>query len=299
MNLIDLSQLPAPVAVETLSYEDELSAMKADLVAMTAPDQQESMIKTLSLESEPLTKLLQVFAYRMILVRQEFNDRSKALLIAYAAGADLDHIGVTYYSTQRRVLIAADDTTDPPTEAVLESDASYKSRLLLAQDGYSTAGAVKAYQFHAKGADPGILDVKPENAGGGRVRVTVLYAAGDGTVPPAVIDAVSQALNGETTRPMNDTVQVVPAEIGRYVVRARALSPGGPTSDLLVAEAVAGCRRFVEKKRLIGEGIELDQLKRSIWAEQLVDVELLEPAQDMTATPGKSWYCESIEILPS
>ena len=240
MNLIDLSQLPPPLAVESLSYEDEVAAIKADIMAMTPAAEREAFAKTLALESEPVTKLIQAFAYRIILARQEFNDRSKGLLLAYCFGADLDHIGVTYYRSQRLTLLPADDTADPPTEAVMESDEAYKTRLMLAQDSYSTAGASRAYQFHARTSDPGILDVKPANAGGGRVRVVVLCAAGDGTPPQSILDAVTTALSAETTRPMNDTVQVVPAEIGRYRVRARTISPGGPTSAVLLAEAIGG-----------------------------------------------------------
>ena len=51
--MIDLSQVPAPAAVETLDFDVLLAEIKADLIARY-PD----VSDVLNLESEPLTKLL-------------------------------------------------------------------------------------------------------------------------------------------------------------------------------------------------------------------------------------------------
>jgi phage-related baseplate assembly protein len=40
-----------------------------------------------------VTALLQVVAYRELLLRQRINEASKAVMVAYAASADLDQIG--------------------------------------------------------------------------------------------------------------------------------------------------------------------------------------------------------------
>jgi phage-related baseplate assembly protein len=49
---IDLSRLPAPAVIEPLDFEQILSALKADLISRDP-----ELADTLSLESEPLTKL--------------------------------------------------------------------------------------------------------------------------------------------------------------------------------------------------------------------------------------------------
>ncbi len=47
------------------------------------------MIRTLELESEPATKLLQENAYRELLLRQRINEAAQAVMVAYAMGGDL------------------------------------------------------------------------------------------------------------------------------------------------------------------------------------------------------------------
>ena len=83
---IDLSRLPAPTVVEAIDYETVLAALKADLVARW-PDY------TADLESDPAIKLLEVAAYREVLLRQRVNDAARAVLVATAIGSDLDHLG--------------------------------------------------------------------------------------------------------------------------------------------------------------------------------------------------------------
>ena len=94
---VNLSRLPAPQVVEALDYETIL----ADLIAsqrLLLPDFQ-------PLESEPATKLLQIVAYREILLRQRINDAARAVMPAYAMGSDLDNLaallGVTRFANRQ------------------------------------------------------------------------------------------------------------------------------------------------------------------------------------------------------
>lgn len=63
MAVIDLSQLPAPQIVDVPDFETLLAERKAEFVALHPKDEQEAVIRTLELESEPATKLLQENAY--------------------------------------------------------------------------------------------------------------------------------------------------------------------------------------------------------------------------------------------
>lgn len=63
MAVIDLSQLPAPQIVDVPDFETLLAERKAEFVALHPKDEQEAVIRTLELESEPVTKLLQENAY--------------------------------------------------------------------------------------------------------------------------------------------------------------------------------------------------------------------------------------------
>ena len=144
MAIVDLNQLAAPDVVEELDYETILSERKATLVALYPEDQQDAIARTLSLESEPLVKLLQENAYREVIWRQRVNEAARAVMLAYATGADLDQIAGNY-NVKRLVITPADDTTLPPTPAVMESDTDYRLRIQQAFEGLSTAGSVGSY----------------------------------------------------------------------------------------------------------------------------------------------------------
>ena len=51
MATIDLSQLPAPIVVEVLDYEDILAERKATLISLYPEEQREAVARTLALES--------------------------------------------------------------------------------------------------------------------------------------------------------------------------------------------------------------------------------------------------------
>ena len=93
---IDLTKLPPPNVVEPLDFETILANNKQLLVALYPSEQQTDITQVLALESEPLTKLLQVFAYRELLLRARVNDAAKAVMLSYAKKTDLDQIGANF-----------------------------------------------------------------------------------------------------------------------------------------------------------------------------------------------------------
>lgn len=59
MAVIDLSQLPAPQIVDVPDFETLFAERKAEFVALHPKDEQEAVIRTLELESEPVSIWLQ------------------------------------------------------------------------------------------------------------------------------------------------------------------------------------------------------------------------------------------------
>ena len=158
MPIIDLSQLPAPNVVEELDYEGLLAERKATLISLFPADEQEAIARTLALESEPLTKFLEENAYREVLWRQRVNEAARAVMLAYAAGNDLDVIAANS-NTARLVITPADDSTIPPTAAVMESDKDLRLRAQQAFEGLSVAGPEGAYEYHGRSADGRVADI--------------------------------------------------------------------------------------------------------------------------------------------
>ncbi|CNF10526.1 baseplate assembly protein [Yersinia bercovieri] len=118
MSTIDLSQLPAPLAVEALDYETLLIERKAAFIALYPLEEQDAVMQTLALESEPITKLLQENAYRELVLRQRVNEAAQAVMVAYANGSDLDQLGANN-NVQRLIITLADPDAIPPVAALM------------------------------------------------------------------------------------------------------------------------------------------------------------------------------------
>lgn len=116
---VDLSQLAPPNVVEALDFESIFAAMLADLRARDSTF-------TALVESDPAYKILEVAAYRELLIRQRVNDAAKAVMVAYATGADLDQIGANY-DVARLLITPADETTIPPPRPYMKPTTSIAS----------------------------------------------------------------------------------------------------------------------------------------------------------------------------
>ena len=93
--VFDLAALPYPGVVETLDTEVIVTAMRNDLVARFP-----AIAGVIDLESEPARKLIEVFAYREVLLRARINDAARQRMLAFAAGSNLDAIAA-YYGVSR------------------------------------------------------------------------------------------------------------------------------------------------------------------------------------------------------
>ncbi|EAM2931810.1 hypothetical protein CRW07_21260 [Salmonella enterica] len=173
MAVIDLSQLPAPQIVDVPDFETLLAERKAEFVALHPKDEQEAVMRTLELESEPVTKLLQENAYRELLLRQRINEAAQAVMVAYAIGSDLDQLAANY-NVKRLTVTPADNDAAPPVAAVMESDEALRLRVPAAFEGLSVAGPTAAYEFHVRSADGRVADASATSPAPAEVVLTVL-----------------------------------------------------------------------------------------------------------------------------
>lgn len=273
MSVIDLSKLPAPEVIEEIGFEALLQEMLDELAARM-PELDVAV-------SDPAYKVLEVAAYWRMLDRQRANDRARRLLAAYAGGSDLDHIGVTYYGTERQAG---------------ESDAAYLRRMLLAYDSWSTAGSENSYVYHALGADPAVRDATAINRGAGEVLITVLAAEGDGTAPQAVLDTVKAALDAERVRPLNDRVTVQSASVTAYQVRAELVLREGPSPEVVAAQAKAAVEAYTEARHRLGEDVVRGAIEAALYVEGVERATLLEPLADIANDETQAAFCTAVEV---
>ena len=134
--IIDVSRLPAPNVVEPLDFEAIYQAQLADFRARL-PEW------NAVLESDPVLKLLEATAYRELLLRQRVNEAAKGVMLAYAAGPDLDQIGALFGVSR---LDGEDDTR-------------LRYRVQQGFAALGAAGPVQAYRAHAMAVSIDVIDV--------------------------------------------------------------------------------------------------------------------------------------------
>lgn len=285
---VDLSQLAAPDVVEQIDFETILAAMLADL---RARDPEFDAL----VESDPAYKILQVAAYRETLLRQRVNEAGRAVMLAYAAGADLDNLGALF-SQQRLVLDPGDATAIPPVPPTLEGDADFRRRIQLSLEGFSTAGPRGAYIFHALSASGDVLDVSAISPTPGNVLVTVLSRTSDGTAGAELLNTVAAALNDDDVRPLTDTVTVQSATIVTYAIQATLYFYDGPDRAVVLASAQAAVEAYAEAQRRLGRDVTLSGIYAALHQPGVQRVELVSPAANVVIDTNEASRVTSIVL---
>lgn len=282
---VDLSRLPAPDVIEALDFETILADAVARMQAL--------MPEFESRDSDPATKLLQAFSYFAQLLRQRVNDAARAVMPAYATGADLDNIAALFGIT-RFTLVPADEVLGIP--AVMESDADFRRRMVLAPEGYSVAGPEGAYVFHALSADEDVLDASAISPAPGEVLVSVLSRTGSGEAAPELLAAVDAFVSDETRRPLTDFVTVQSAEIIEYAVDATLTTFSGPDGSVVLATAQASLAAYVEASHRLGRDITRSGLFAALHVEGVQNVVLTSPAADVVVSRVQAPHCTGITV---
>uniref|UniRef100_UPI0036DAD313 baseplate assembly protein n=1 Tax=Photorhabdus sp. RM322S TaxID=3342825 RepID=UPI0036DAD313 len=295
MPTIDLSQLPPPDVVEPLDYESLLAERKATLISLYPEEQQEAIARTLELESEPLVKLLEENSYRELILRQRVNEAARAVMVAYASGNDLDLLGANNNIT-RLVLKPADNSTIPPTLAVMESDNDFRVRIPQAFEGLSVAGPVGAYEYHARSADGRIADASATSPSPANVIVTIMSWENNGMASQELLDKVAAVLNDENVRPVADRVKVQSANVVEYQIDAMLYLYPTPEAEPIRIAAEQKLKRYVEAQHRLGRDIRLSAIYAALHVEGVQRVELKSPTQDVVLDKTQASYCTSAKL---
>ena len=290
MAVIDLSQLPAPQIVEVPDFETLLTERKAALIALYSADQQDAITHTLALESEPITKLLQESVYRELLLRQRLNEAAQAVMVAYSLTSDLDQLAANY-NVQRLTITPADNTTTPPTAAVMETDDDLRLRIPAAFEGLSVAGPTAAYEFHAKSTDGRVADASAISPNPAEVVVTILSREGDGSADSELLALVDKALNDESVRPVADRLTVKSAQIIPYQIDATLYFYPGPEAEPIMSAAKQSLQTYINSQTRLGRDIRLSAIYAALHVEGVQRVELASPLADVVLDKTQAASC--------
>ena len=259
MSVIDLARLPPPDVVETIDYEAVLSSMKADLMAR-APE----LAPVLALESEPLVKLLEVAAWREMVLRARINDAARSNLLAFATGGDLDQLAA-FYGVARMAG---------------EGDEALRQRVQARLHGWANAGAAAHYRYWAMSASTEVQDVGVMSPAPGVVRIGVLVRAGADV--GATLDAVRALVTRDDIKVLTDTIEVVDAawRVANIVADVWRL-PGTPPS--LLDERRAAMMAAVPHR--LGWDLTRSWIIAQLHVAGIHRVELVQPTADVRSEP--------------
>lgn len=254
---MNLEELETPQIVEELSLNEILEEMRDKLISL-APE------FTAYVESDPLIKLMEVAAYRELLLRQRINQAAKANLLAFAEGSDLDNLAA-FYGLLRKLH---------------ETDEEFRKRIQARISGWSTAGSKAAYIFHALNSDTRVKEANADSPEPGLVRITILSKENNGIVSDDLLEAVNDYMQREDVRVLTDTVQVVPCTLVDIDVRAK-ITLMSSTPDEFLNTIETSFRRAFYKNASMGVSISRNWVISNLFLDGVRDVELLSPLADV------------------
>ncbi|MDP9664946.1 UNVERIFIED_ORG: phage-related baseplate assembly protein [Pseudomonas cremoricolorata] len=290
---IDLTALPAPAVLEALDFEETYQAELATYRQLMEDDGQEW---SAPLESDPVTKLIELGSYRRLLNRARVNDASKALLLAYAKGTDLDQLAANV-NLKRLVIQAEDLAAVPPVPAVMEEDDALRERVQLVYEGLTTAGPRNSYILHARNASGLVADATAESPSPAVVVVTVLSLEGNGAAPADLLATVAVQLNDDDVRPVADRVIVQSAQILPYKVDAKVyMVSNGPENEAILATCRERLQAWINPRRRLGVEVARSGVDAQLHINGVSRVELT-AWTDIKPTKAQAAWCTGINVL--
>ena len=332
-NLADLGDVPQTVAVdfeEIKQSRDEY--IKAALKAYGID------YDVTKLETDPLViAYSEGGGYQEMKFRQRVNEAIRGLSLATARGGDLDHIGATYAGGISR-LEYSNAKDNPPLDAIwnedkqkwVESDASFRARIMLAYEAFSTAGPEGAYIFHALELD-GMRDIadaavyseedgatysaglfadaysakwrdtpfknRQENAPvlAPEALIVVMPTLEYGAANQALLDRAFQAVTSKDVRPIGDNVRVEPAKKISYDIEVVLSYAPGADVETLREAALKRLKDYAKARRRIGLAIQREVIGGRAAIDNGVTVEVISPPHDIL--PGSKGYGEARNIV--
>lgn len=302
---IDLAAYPVPELVEPLNYVDTLAKVTEVYLSVFPVDPIEAeaqkvpsrdvMAANLKVEGNLTQKNLEAKATWHMLYVSRTNDNVRNQLITHSSGAALDNFAANY-GVKRLTIEPADLTAIPPQLAVLEGDESFRARIILSMDGFTTAGPTEGYIFHALSADGDVKSVDVNSPEPGLVVVTVLANTQDGIASPVLIEKVRSALNNLDTRPLTDNVAVVPATTNVFDLEATIYLQKGPDADTVYAAAVAACRAYFESTSNLGGIVAHSGIDKALHQEGALYAVITSPPVTIVNGPTEASIVGNINI---
>ncbi|MGL9762670.1 MAG: baseplate assembly protein [Wolbachia sp.] len=242
--------------IEPLNFEEILSRMREELVKCDASF-------TALVESDPAMKVLEVAAWRELLLRQRINEAVKSNLLKFARGEELDNLA-EFYGAERQ---------DG------EEDERFRKRIKARIVGSSTGGSKEHYRYHALSADSRVKDALVESTIPGKVQISILSTqlSTTGIALEELLEIVKKQVTRDDIRVLTDTITVIGCNITEIDIHSRmSISP------VISKEEIK--KQFIKKfeaNRRLGWNVTRSWIIANLFVEGVENVELIEPREDV------------------
>ncbi|WCR59617.1 MAG: hypothetical protein PG978_001065 [Wolbachia endosymbiont of Ctenocephalides felis wCfeF] len=257
--------------VEKLSYEEIFSRMKEELVCR---DETFSAL----VESDPAIKILEVAAWRELLLRQRINEAVKGNLLKFATGEDLDNLA-EFYGVERQKG---------------EDDERFRKRVKARIVGWSTGGSKEHYRYYALSADSRVKDALVESPIPGKVQISILSTelSTTGIASEELLEIVKKQVTRDDIRVLTDTVTVIGCNITEIDIHSRmSISP------VISKEEIK--KQFIKKfevNRRLGWNVTRSWIIANLFVEGVENVELIEPKEDVVVLGNECANLRNLKI---
>lgn len=269
--LIDLSKIPVPDILATLSYDDIFNELLGRF-------QTEYPAYELN-QHDVVVKALGIGAQFWLDKRAEVNQDARQTYLALATGANLD-------ARAANLLVTRLDG---------ETDDEFRARAVLAPEGFSVAGPREAYRYHAMSAHPDIAHVGVTSPNPCEIQIVVL--AKSGIPSDEVISAVTAALNDEDIRPIGDEVTIHKVQLVNYEVDAVIYTNSGPDADSVIEYAHTRVNEFIAAARKVSKDIPMSGIYANLHVPGVQKVILNSPTADLAISDLECGNCISVNIV--
>jgi phage-related baseplate assembly protein len=178
--------------------------------------------------------------------------------------------------------------------APAEVDPRYQERMLGAPDGYTTAGAKEAYEFHARSASSAIEDVVAISDDPLTVRVVLLDDGGN--ITPEIIELVEAKLTAERVRPQTDQVSVEASDSDDFTIDAELTIYKDADPDTVLELANKAAEAYRISRRKLGRSAPKDQVRARLTVPGVHSMVLSQPAGDVLPDVDSWARCTSVSI---
>lgn len=282
MTQIDLSQLPAPEVVQQIDtsvIHKRMLSRYCVLMDVDAPRVGDPLYNAFSAMSEEVAR-----------ARQEFQDISLDNMVAFSSGANLQHLAAAR----------------PVEKFKTETNEQFRRRVQMAPEGFSTAGPIGAYIFHALNAHEDVLDAYPLSPDGFVIDLYILSRRGNGSASDELLRIVGNHLNAQKLRPLNDHVTVKSALIRSYQIVVELELPLGPGEAETLLVAKKRLEHLAKETHKLGGKVSLSAIDAAAHVQKstesmvsfqpVTDVVIVEPLSSVISDFSSAPFCTQIIV---